>query len=540
MAAKNKMEADLARQLDFFHENTVVDDKSKKEAESDSDSDMDSDSDSEDIPLAIKTKEDALKQRQRLDTKVKGDDIPLPIASFHDLKSRFNMHKNLIKNLERQNFSLPTPIQSEAIPIMLYNRDLVACAPTGSGKTLAFAIPVVQSLKQHENIGIRCLIITPTKELASQIYMEFVKLSKGRDLNICVLNKSQAAKIAKNAEENVTNAKKFDILITTPLRLRYLIDKGYLDLSHVKHFILDEADKLLEDGFIDQTGYILEKCTNPELQKSLFSATIPSGVEKIAEDIMFSPVRVIVGKKEGANVHIDQKVVYSGNEHGKLIAIRQMIQSGELTPPCIIFVQSVQRAKALYHELIYDKVNVDVIHGERTQVQREKAISKFKSGEIWVLICTDVLARGIDFRGVNLIINYDVPESAQAYIHRIGRTGRAGRTGKAITFFTKKDGMAIRAVANVMKQSGCEVADWMTKLRKANYNDRQRMKKKPVERDEISTLPKFAKEKRKQKFEEQDSNKKQKLDENKRRIHAAKKKDTKKTSKKSILDEDDE
>lgn len=389
------------------------------------------------------------------------------------------------------------------MPILLHGRDLVACAPTGSGKTLAFAVPIVQALKQHEGGGIRCLVVTPTKELATQIYGQFVKLSQGRDLHICVLNKSQAAKFA-----NETNKRKFDIMISTPLRLLALTNQGKLDLSRVKHVVLDEVDKLFEQGFIQQTDSILEQCTAPDVQRAMFSATIPSGVEEIAGNIMVSPVRVIVGKKEGANTQIEQRIVYTGSEHGKLIEMRRMLQEGELEPPVIVFLQSVARAKALYHELIYDGVNVDVIHGERTQRQRDRVIERFKNGDIWVLICTDVLARGIDFRGVSLVINYDVPESAQAYVHRIGRTGRAGRTGKAITFYTKEDAVGIKAVVNVMKQSGSDVPEWMLSMRKATNDEKKRLRFKPVERDEISTVAKRKRDNEKDKKK----NKKKKSD----------------------------
>lgn len=527
------------KNIDFFKENSAAIEAAEKAAEkalntNDENEESDDDDDSAAAPLVISTKEQAEEQRGRLDTKVKGDDLPLPIGSFQDLRGRFQLHKHLLRNLERQNFSNPTPIQSEAIPTMLHGRDLVACAPTGSGKTLAFGIPIVQALKQHESTGIRCLVITPTKELATQIYAQFIKLSQGRDLNICVLNKSQANKFA-----NETNKRKFDILISTPLRLLALTGQGKLDLSRVKHVVLDEVDKLFEQGFIQQTDSILEQCTAPDLQRAMFSATIPAGVEEIANNIMFSPVRVIVGKKEGANTQIDQKLVYTGSEHGKLIEMRRMLQEGELEPPVIVFVQSVARAKALFHELIYDGVNVDVIHGERTQTQRDKVIEHFKNGDIWLLICTDVLARGIDFRGVSLVINYDVPESAQAYVHRIGRTGRAGRTGKAVTFYTKEDGVAVKSVVNVMKQSGCEVPEWMVSLRKATTDEKKRLKSRPIDRDGISTMPKAVKQTEREKKEKENATKKRKKELKKERKAKRLRKDSDDDApKKSILDED--
>lgn len=512
VGSENKRKADVDRDLNFFKSAAKPEKKEKrnKKKQREEEQEEEEEEDYEDLPLVISDEKLAKEQRKRFNVNIKGDDLPLPVGSFEDLRSRFDLHKHLLRNLHSQNFDRPTPIQSEAIPIMLMNRDIVACAPTGSGKTLAFSIPIVQSLKEHKTDGIRCLIVTPTKELATQIYNEIIKLSRGRDLNVCVMTKSQAAKF-NNPNNEANSKKKFDILISTPLRLLSVTRSGSVDLSRVQHIILDEADKLFEEGFVEQTDSIIEQCTSPKLQKALFSATIPSGVEEIANNIMTSPVRVIIGRKEGASSTIDQKLVYTGNEQGKLIAIRQMLQEGELPPPVVIFVQSIQRAKALFHELIYDKVNVDVIHGERTQSQRDNVIERFKNGDIWFLICTDVLARGIDFRGVNVVINYDVPQTAQSYVHRIGRTGRAGRQGKSVTFFTKDDHVAVKAVVNVMKQSGCDVQDWMLNMSRATQNEKKALKRKPVERSNISSVPGVVRQKRKNRREMIDSSKKRKV-----------------------------
>lgn len=248
----------------------------------------------------------------------------------------------------------------------------------------------------------------------------------------------------------------------------------------------------------------------------MFSATIPSSVEETANSIMNDPVRVIIGHKEAANTNIEQKLIFCGNEEGKLIAIRQLVQQGEFKPPIIIFLESIARAKALYHELMYDRINVDVIHAERTAIQREKIIERFKTGELWCLICTDVLARGIDFKGVNLVINYDVPTTAQAYVHRIGRTGRGGRSGKAVTLYTKLDSVAIKPIINVMKQSGCEVEGWMNNISKITKREKEAIKKgkSHKERDQISTVPKVERLKRKKKQDMIRASKRRQLESN--------------------------
>lgn len=451
-------------------------------------------------PLELESEEDARVFRNLHKSKVTGDDIPIPIGSFQDMIGRFKIDKRVLSNLLDAEFVEPTPIQCEAIPITLTNRDLIACAPTGSGKTLAFLIPLLQQLVSQnvlKNHGIRGLIISPTNELAVQIFQQLEIISKGKGLNIAILSKQLAGKISND----VVKASKYDILVSTPLRLIDVVKLGKVDLSKVTQLVIDEADKLFDHGFAEQTDELLSHCTNVKIRKSMFSATIPSGVEEMAHSIMKDPIRVIIGHKEAASNTIEQKLVFTGNEEGKLLAIRQMIQNGEFKPPIIIFLQSITRAKALFHELVYDKLNVDVIHAERTPKQRDEVIKRFKNGDIWVLITTDVLARGVDFKGVNMVINYDVPQSAQAYVHRIGRTGRGGRSGKAVTFFTKEDDKAVKPIINVMKQSGCTdgLSDWMEDLGKLSKREKRAVKTHEIERKKISTVPSVIKQKRKQK-----------------------------------------
>lgn len=450
----------------------------------------------------LKDAEDAKKFRNLHRSKVTGDDIPTPIGSFEDMIGRFKIDKKLLSNLIDNDFIEPTAIQCESIPITLSNRDLIACAPTGSGKTLAFLIPLIQQLiinHVDKNYGIRGLIISPTNELAVQIFQELETLVRGKKLTIGILSKQLASKL----NNDIVKASKYDIIVSTPLRLIDIVKNEKIDLSKVEQLVIDEADKLFDHGFAEQTDEILNHLTNPKIRKSMFSATIPSGVEEMAHSIMKDPIRVIIGHKEAASTTIDQKLVFTGNEEGKLLAIRQMVQNGEFKPPIIIFLQSITRAKALFHELVYDKLNVDVIHAERTPKQRDEVIKRFKNGDIWVLITTDVLARGVDFKGVNLVINYDVPQSAQAYVHRIGRTGRGGRAGRAVTFFTKEDDKAVKPIINVMKQSGCEsgFSEWMENMGKLSKKEKKNIKTNEVKRKKISTVPKIIKQKRKQKQE---------------------------------------
>ncbi|KAL6450978.1 CHR1 ATP-dependent RNA helicase CHR1 [Candida maltosa Xu316] len=451
------------------------------------------------LPTSKQTQKQKHKQENLLH-QVTGEDIPIPIGSFQDMIGRFSIDKKVLSNLIDNDFIEPTTIQCESIPITLEGRDLIACAPTGSGKTLAFLIPLVQQILTKQvakNHGIRGLIISPTNELAVQIFQELEVITRGKKLNIAILSKQLANKL----NNNIIKASKYDIIVSTPLRLIDVVKQGHIDLSKIEQLVIDEADKLFDHGFAEQTDEILSHCSNPSIRKSIFSATIPSSVEEMAHSIMKDPLRVIIGHKEAASNTIDQKLVFTGNEQGKLLAIRQMIQEAQFKPPIIIFLQSITRAKALFHELLYDRLNVDVIHAERTPKQREEVIKRFKNGDIWVLITTDVLARGVDFKGVNLVINYDVPQSAQAYVHRIGRTGRGGKAGKAVTFFTKEDDKAIKPIINVMKQSGCDdgFSEWMEDLGKLSKKEKKQIKTNEIQRKKISTVPKVIKQKRKQK-----------------------------------------
>ncbi|KAI9303451.1 P-loop containing nucleoside triphosphate hydrolase protein [Cunninghamella echinulata] len=410
------------------------------------------------------TEKDISTFRKEHNIKVYGTDVPKPFETFLDLtQAPYNLSDNLLKNLVQHKYNSPTPIQMQAIPIILKERDLMACAPTGSGKTLAYLLPILQELKKHEKVGYRALIIAPTRELVQQIDRELSKLCNGTKIKTHLLTKPMtAAEKAQLPEQR----QKYDILISTPMRLIYAIKEKEIELNQVKHLILDEADKLLELGFLEQTDEIFAAFNGSiGIRKAMFSATFSSTVEQLATTVMNQPIRIVIGSKNAATTTIKQQLLFTGNEAGKMIALRQYIKKG-IKPPVLIFVQSIERAKELFKELVFDGINVEVIHADRTKAQREQIIDQFRLGKIWVLIATELMARGLDFKGVNLVINYDFPQTVQSYIHRIGRTGRAGRQGEAITYFTKDDIEYLRTIVNVMKESGCDVPDWMLSLKK--------------------------------------------------------------------------
>jgi ATP-dependent RNA helicase DDX52/ROK1 len=451
------------------------------------------------------TRQDQINEfRNRLLIRVKGQDVPNPSVTFAAMNVHNTVKPALLANIENSEWKEPTAIQMQAVPSMLSGRDVLAAAPTGSGKTAAYVIPALSKVfemraRGSETIGVKTIILSPTKELADQIYREVMRLSYGRKIKAYLLNKKIATLTTKKHDKSIFAS--VDILISTPLRLLSIIREDMIDLGRVQLVILDEVDKLFEfdtrrntetsgndandesdddnegksddaddngDGnqssFLNQIDEILSHCTDEHLQRALFSATIGPLVQNLANSILVNKIQITVGVENSGASTIDQKLVFVGREEGKLLGIRQLIQQG-ITPPVLVFMQSKVRAKELFLELVYDGIRVDVIHAERTAQQREDVIKQFRLGNIWVLICTDLMARGVDFKGVQMVINYDFPQSAVSYIHRIGRTGRAGRTGTAVTFFTEADIPRLRSIANVMKLSGCEIPDWIMSIK---------------------------------------------------------------------------
>ncbi|KAM9451188.1 putative ATP-dependent RNA helicase DDX52 [Clarias gariepinus] len=436
-------------------------------------------------------KEKLNKIRHQNRINVHGTDVPDPLGTFEELQQEYELDSRIIQNIKAAGFQTPTPIQMQAIPLMMHRREILACAPTGSGKTIAFCLPILAHLRQPLNKGFRALIVAPTRELASQTHRELLKLSEGLGFRVHMINKGvDAAK-----KYGPKSAKKFDILVTTPNRLIYLLNQEppAVDLSSVEWLVVDESDKLFEEGkmgFREQLATIFLACTSPKVRRALFSATFTTEVEQWCKLNLDNLVCVNIGPRNSAAETVEQELLFVGAENGKLLAMRDLIKKGFM-PPMLVFVQSIERARELFHELVYEGINVDVIHAERTQQQRDNVVSSFRSGKIWVLICTALMARGIDFKGVNLVINYDFPTSAVEYIHRIGRTGRAGHKGKAVTFFTEADKPLLRSIATVIKQAGCPVPDYMIGFKKLKSKVKRHLEKKPPRRSTICTTPRF-------------------------------------------------
>jgi ATP-dependent RNA helicase DDX52/ROK1 len=437
-----------------------------EEEDYDDDSDDDSDDDAASKKKSSKRasagtkwtplrEDDANAMRKRYRMRVQGADgaCPAPLQGFEELNERFNCGSRLLERMREANFTEPTPIQRQAVPILCAGDELLAIAPTGSGKTLAFLLPIIMKLKSHEEGGPRALLLAPTKELAGQSARILRVLSRGvSGLKSCLLTKATAG----------NDFSKIDILVATPMRLKVLLQHDKINLSKVLYLVLDEADKLFEMGFVEQIDAVVAACDNKDVTRALFSATLPEKVEELARSVMARPVRLTVGERNSASSTIAQRMVFCGHEAGKLLALRQIIREG-IKPPVIIFTQSKDRAKVLAKELAGDGLHIGLIHAEMSDSKRQEQVDRFRMGETWVLIATDLMARGMDFVGVSTVINFDFPGSPTSYIHRIGRSGRAGRPGAAITFFTEEDAQRgdLKPIANVMKNSGCDVPEWM-------------------------------------------------------------------------------
>ncbi|KAI6159532.1 P-loop containing nucleoside triphosphate hydrolase protein [Pisolithus thermaeus] len=408
----------------------------------------------------------------------KGSDIPTPADKFEEFVERYGMAPRLLANLREHNYKHPTGVQAHGIPILLEGRDLAAISPTGTGKTLAYLLPIFSSLGSpianlsDTGSGVRALVLAPTRELAHQIHNECLKLASGRKWRLILFNKATASTLRDKVVRD-----KVDIIISTPLRLVAAVQEGNLELNNVRHLILDEADRLLDNEFIAQVQEVVAACTYPEVHKAVFSATLPAGVEKLAMGMLRNPIRIVVGLKDTPLPLIAQSLTYVADDTSKLPSLLTYLAQ-PYNPPLLIFTSTQPRATSLAEELTLNGIpNVDCLHAGMTKKERDDAVSRMRRGESWIMVTTEVMARGMDFKGVREVINYDFPTSVQSYIHRIGRTGRAGREGKAVTYFTDADAPYLKSIANVLLQSGSSVPEWILKLPKPS-----RLKKKQMGR----------------------------------------------------------
>lgn len=335
------------------------------------------------------------------------------------------------KALKQEGYTIPTPIQAEAIPIVLDGYDLLGCAQTGTGKTAAFSIPIIQKLYEERQSkkyirGVKALVLTPTRELAIQIGESFAAYGRFTNVTHTVIFGGVGQKPQTDALERGV-----DVLIATPGRLLDLINQGFVDLKKIDFFVLDEADRMLDMGFIHDIKRILPLL--PKKRQSLFfSATMPVEIEHLAGTILHEPEKVEVTPASSTVDKIDQ-YVYFVEKADKADLLKQLLEDKTLES-VLVFTRTKHGADKVARALVKAEIRAEAIHGDKSQSARQRALSNFKDRTTRVLIATDIAARGIDVDHLSHVINYELPNVSETYVHRIGRTGRAGRSGVAYSF----------------------------------------------------------------------------------------------------------
>ena len=362
----------------------------------------------------------------------------------------------ILEALDKKGYTKPTPIQEQAIPILLRNKDLLGCAQTGTGKTAAFAIPILQHIYNNINLKtkqrkIKALIVTPTRELAIQIADSFSDYGHFTGIKNTVIfggvKQSGQVKILKSG---------VDVLVATPGRLLDLAQQGFVSFRDIEYFVLDEADQMLDMGFIHDIKKIIAKLP-PRRQSLFFSATMPPNIIELSRKILGDYDRVTI-KPEQATAEKVKQAVYFVPKSAKIKLLVHLLQT-ELFDSTLIFSRTKHGANKIVKLLDRDSIRAEAIHGNKSQVARQKALNNFKEGSTKVLIATDIAARGIDVDSLSYVINFDLPNISETYVHRIGRTGRAGASGISISFCDNDERAYLRDIEKLIKQKIPVVTD---------------------------------------------------------------------------------
>jgi ATP-dependent RNA helicase RhlE len=357
--------------------------------------------------------------------------------------NQFNLDSRLNTAIHRAGFTQPTPIQTSAIPLALAGNDLVGTAQTGTGKTAAFVLPILHKLLTSGSKRTRALIITPTRELAEQIHQTIGQLSYGtRIRSVAVYGGVGPSPQIEALRQGV------EIVVACPGRLLDHIQNQQVKLGTVEVLVLDEADRMLDMGFLPDIKRILRHLPKNR-QTMLFSATFPTEIQQLARQITKNPKRVSIGIVRPA--HTVEHTLYPVPHHLKNRLLIELLNQTE-TRSILIFTRTKHRAMNLLKKMKRTEYKVTSLHGDRTQGQRRAALKGFKEGKYQIMVATDIAARGLDIDGISHVINFDMPDTADAYIHRIGRTGRAKRTGEAFTFMTPDDQDLVNKIEKIMNQ----------------------------------------------------------------------------------------
>lgn len=359
-----------------------------------------------------------------------------------------NLTDALLEGLQAMNFKETTPVQAQTIPLILEKKDMIACAQTGTGKTAAYLLPILNVLckKEHPEDKINALIMVPTRELALQIDQQLDAFAYFLPVTSVAVYGGGDSAIFSQQEKAMRSG--VDVVIATPGRLIALLNMGKIDMSHVQFFVLDEADRMLEMGFVDDIMRIASYLPKQK-QTLLFSATMPPKIHELARKVLINPTEVHLSTSKPAE-KIDQSA-YICYEAQKLALIGQIFSNKQLHR-VIVFSSSKQKVKEIYHTFRKMNLKVAAMHSDLEQNQREEVIRQFKNGHIHVLVATDIVARGIDIEDIQMVINYDVPHDVEDYVHRIGRTARAGGEGIAITFVAEKEQHKFSAIEKFIEK----------------------------------------------------------------------------------------
>ncbi|MFC2110931.1 DEAD/DEAH box helicase [Bacteroidota bacterium] len=356
----------------------------------------------------------------------------------------------ILKALKEENYIEPTSIQERSIPLILQRNDVLGSAQTGTGKTAAFAIPILQHLykeRRHQDNGsrkIKSLVVTPTRELAIQIGESFTVYGKYTGIKNTVI----FGGVNQHTQTNALR-KGIDVLVATPGRLLDLMDQGYVRLRDIEYFVLDEADRMLDMGFIHDIKKIIERL--PSKRQSLFfSATMPDNIVELSRKILTNPKKVDVSPISSAAGTLKQYLYYTNRTDKKSLLLH--ILKDKKIDQVLLFCKTKHGADRIQRDLKKHNISSAAIHGDKEQNQRQKALTKFKEHEIRVLVATDIAARGIDIDKLKYVINYDIPNIAETYVHRIGRSGRAGELGNAISICEPEENAFIRDIEKLIKQ----------------------------------------------------------------------------------------
>lgn len=364
--------------------------------------------------------------------------------NFTDLK----LIDPIAKALQEEGYTQPTPIQAKAIPSILEGRDLLGTAQTGTGKTAAFAIPILQNLteKNLRNNQIKALILTPTRELAIQIEESFNAYGRHLKLRNLVVFGG-----VKQGAQEASLKRGVDILVATPGRLLDFISQGIISLKNLEIFVLDEADRMLDMGFVHDVKRII-KLLPPKRQTLFFSATFPEEISNLAKSMLTNPVKVEVAPVSATADTIQQKVYFVEKEN-KLDLLTHILQN-DISESVLVFSRTKHGADKIARKLQSHKISAEAIHGNKSQNQRQNALNNFKSGKTRILVATDIAARGIDIDELKYVVNFELSDVSETYVHRIGRTGRAGSDGSSISFV---DGLDLLNLKNTEKLIGKKI-----------------------------------------------------------------------------------